>query len=50
MLAPIVVIVVVIFTINFIYFDDVKDVKEPTKKSIEKTDDRKNYINKYLKS
>ena len=37
------------FTIDIIYFDDVKPTNESNKKTIEKTDNRKNYVNKYLK-
>ncbi len=48
-LVPILLIILIIFAIDMLYFDDVKPVDEPTKKSIEKTDNRKNYINKYLK-
>ena len=48
-LVPFIIIILIIFTIDRFYFDDVKEVKEPTKKTIEKTDNRKNYINKYLK-
>ena len=48
-LVPFFIIIMIIFTIDVIYFDDVKPVDEPVKKSIEKTDNRKNYINKYLK-
>ena len=48
-LLPIVIIILIIFTIDVIYFDDVKPADESVKKSIEKTDNRKNYINKYLK-
>jgi len=48
-LVPILLIILIIFTIDMLYFDDVKPINEPEKKSIEKTDNRKNYIDKYLK-
>lgn len=48
-LLPIFIIIMIIFTVDVIYFDEAKPVDEPIKKSIEKTDNRKNYINKYLK-
>ena len=48
-LLPIFIIIMIIFIVNVIYFDEVKPIDEPVKKSIEKTDNRKNYINKYLK-
>jgi len=48
-LVPFVLIILIIFAIDTLYFDDVKPTNETPKKSIEKTDNRKNYINKYLK-
>jgi len=48
-LLPFVLIVVIIFAIDFIYFDEVKPKEEPAKQSIKKTDNRKNYIDKYMK-
>jgi len=48
-LLPFVVIILIIFAIDTLYFDDVKPKDKPIEKTIEKTDNRKNYINKYLK-
>ncbi|MBL0686851.1 MAG: hypothetical protein JJV95_06870 [Sulfurospirillum sp.] len=49
-LAPIVLIILIIFFIDILYFNDVAPMKkEDSKKTVEKTDNRKNYINKYLK-
>ena len=48
-LVPIFIIIMIIFAIDMIYFDDVKPTNEPIEKTIEKTDNRKNYVNKYLK-
>ena len=48
-LIPFVVIILIIFAIDTIYFDDVKPKNEPPKKTIEKKDNRKNYVNQYLK-
>jgi len=48
-LLPVVIIILIIFTIDSLYFDDVKPTLQPEKKIIEKKDNRKSYINKYLK-
>ena len=48
-LVPIVLIILIIFAIDTVYFDDVKPKNEPIKKTIEKKDNRKDYVNKYLK-
>ncbi len=48
-LLPVIIIILVILAIDTIYFDDVKSVNPPPKKTIEKHDNRKEYINKYLK-
>ncbi len=48
-LVPFVVIVLIIFVVDALYFDDVKPKDEAQQKVIEKTDNRKNYVNKYLK-
>jgi len=48
-LVPFALIILVIFIVDALYFDDVKPKDEPNNKVIEKTDNRKNYINQYLK-
>ena len=48
-LLPLVVIILIIFIIDITYFDSAKPTNEPTKKAVEKTDNRKNYIDKYIK-
>ncbi len=48
-LVPFVIIILIVFAIDTIYFDDVKPKDEVNQKVIEKQDNRKNYINKYLK-
>jgi len=47
-LVPIALIILIIFVVDALYFDDVKPKDEPNKKVIEKIDNRKNYVNKYL--
>jgi len=47
-LLPIVLIILTVFVIDALYYDDVKPKDEPNKKIIEKKDNRKNYINKYI--
>jgi len=47
-LVPFILIVLVIFVVDALYFDDIKPKDEPNQKVIEKKDNRKDYINKYL--
>ncbi len=49
-LVPIILIIFVIFVVDSVYYDDVKPKDTFEKKVIEKKDNRKNYINKYLKN
>lgn len=46
---PFLLIVLLIFVVDSLYFDDVKPKDKVNDKVIEKTDNRKNYVNKYLK-
>jgi len=48
-LVPFIVIILIIFAVDSLYFDDVKPKEKVNEKKIEKSDNRKNYINKYLK-
>jgi len=48
-LVPFLIIILIIFVVDSLYYDDVKPKDEPHKKVIEKPDNRKNYFNKYLK-
>jgi hypothetical protein len=48
-LIPFIVIILIIFAVDSIYFDDVKPKNNVNEKEIEKSDNRKNYVNKYLK-
>jgi len=48
-LLPFVVIILIVFAIDTIYFDDVKPKDDVNQKVIEKKDNRKDYVNKYLK-
>jgi len=48
-LVPFILIIFVIYAVDSLYFDDVKPKNEPEQKVIEKKDNRKNYVNRYLK-
>lgn len=48
-LVPFILIILLIFVVDALYFDDVKPKDTANDKVIEKTDNRKNYVNKYLK-
>jgi len=48
-LIPFIVIILIIFAVDSIYFDDVKPKNSENQQKIEKSDNRKDYINRYLK-
>ena len=47
-LVPFVVIILIVFTVDALYFDDVKPKDELNQKVVEKQDNRKDYINRYI--
>jgi len=48
-LIPFIIIILIILSVDHLYYSDVKPKENVTEKKIEKSDSRKNYVNKYLK-